>query len=461
MYRLEFDYQTKHDLALNQCKLYMPDLGCGLVFGSESVELTVLSAILGRILPSVELPDMDSFKYLYRDYDGHLQFYQNHYPEDVAYIGMDPDRHLHFSEVWEEFYVQTHLKKKDEILSVMKDFGLSERFFERKISSLSGGEKMRVAIAVAFTQNLPVTVLYGVVPWLDQNGRNILKSWMNHYKDSGRTVLMIEQEYSEYLDFIDHYWFFYGQSLLLSSRATAESHVQNRNCRDTIKKVNHLFSSKKGKLVLECLDLCFDDYPDSFEKRKVPLINDLDFTLSEQEIKVILGDNGSGKSTFLRLLFRMFKPNKGTILLENENIQNIDRKIINEKICFIDQFPENQMIYHTLGECRQQIKDVEIQELFDKIFGYPEKYPVTQLSFHELKILLLLVKANSKTRIILLDEPTWSMDQTLISRFFEVLYLLAEKYCFGVLIITHSLDLMPGLNSVNYLLCNGKLEIVS
>jgi putative ABC transport system ATP-binding protein len=74
----------------------------------------------------------------------------------------------------------------------------------------------------------------------------------------------------------------------------------------------------------------------------VKAANNLNFTIDQGELIVILGPSGSGKSTLLNLLGGLDKPTSGEIIIDNENITNFSDKELTryraKEIGFIFQF---------------------------------------------------------------------------------------------------------------------------
>ena len=60
----------------------------------------------------------------------------------------------------------------------------------------------------------------------------------------------------------------------------------------------------------------------SFSYNQKSFIKDLNIEFKENQITTIIGSNGSGKSTLLMLLSRIYKPQEGTIEIDEQNIWN-------------------------------------------------------------------------------------------------------------------------------------------
>ena len=66
----------------------------------------------------------------------------------------------------------------------------------------------------------------------------------------------------------------------------------------------------------------------SFTYEKQEVMKDVSFKIKPKSFTAIVGKSGSGKSTIFRLLLRLYKANKGEILLDNENIYNYSKEVI-------------------------------------------------------------------------------------------------------------------------------------
>lgn len=68
-----------------------------------------------------------------------------------------------------------------------------------------------------------------------------------------------------------------------------------------------------------------------------PIIEDLHLHIPKGKITVLIGSNGCGKSTILRTLARLLKPNTGSILLAGEEIAHISTKEIARRMSILPQ----------------------------------------------------------------------------------------------------------------------------
>jgi iron complex transport system ATP-binding protein len=67
------------------------------------------------------------------------------------------------------------------------------------------------------------------------------------------------------------------------------------------------------------------------------ILKDIAFSIKEASICTILGPNGSGKSTLIKVLDKLLKPQKGTVLIENQNIDKLSLRVVAQKIAYLPQ----------------------------------------------------------------------------------------------------------------------------
>ncbi|MEF8917611.1 MAG: ABC transporter ATP-binding protein, partial [Candidatus Bipolaricaulota bacterium] len=74
-----------------------------------------------------------------------------------------------------------------------------------------------------------------------------------------------------------------------------------------------------------------------FSYNSVPVLENLNFRIDSGEILAIVGPNASGKTTLLKCMNRTLKPNRGTVLIDDERLDNLDKKDIAKKMGHVPQ----------------------------------------------------------------------------------------------------------------------------
>ncbi|XP_061347450.1 ABC transporter B family member 25, mitochondrial isoform X2 [Gastrolobium bilobum] len=155
----------------------------------------------------------------------------------------------------------------------------------------------------------------------------------------------------------------------------------------------------------------------------------------------IVGTSGSGKSTVLRLLFRFFDPQSGSIMIDGQDIREVTLESLRKSIGVVPQDTVlfNDTIFHNIHYGRLSATKEEVYEaarraaIHDTIMNFPEKYSTVvgerglKLSGGE-KQRVALARAFLKAPAILLcDEATSALDSTTEAEILSALKSLANN----------------------------------
>lgn len=193
-----------------------------------------------------------------------------------------------------------------------------------------------------------------------------------------------------------------------------------------------------------------------FQYRKEdPLFEGLSIKIKEKEWFGIIGPNGSGKTTLLKLMAGLLRPQKGTIILFNNNLFSLTPK---ERARFIGYFPQESFFIfdYTVKEIvlmgrnpyikwfsRVNKKDTEIvekaMELTETIKFKDKK--ISELSSGERKRVILARILAQEPKVLLLDEFTTHLDISYQIEFINLLKRLRETKDLTIIFLTHDLNL--------------------
>lgn len=214
-----------------------------------------------------------------------------------------------------------------------------------------------------------------------------------------------------------------------------------------------------GKISFENVDFYYTD-------EKYTLKN-LSFTVNKGEKVAFIGLNGSGKSTILYLLLRMYDPNSGNILFDGVNIKDIELEsyrdlfsVMSQRIYLLnDSIRNNIDIYHELtGNEIDEL--VNITDLKSYITTLPDGidsnvgYNGTKLSGGEKQKIALARSFGKKSKILILDEATSSFDvkaESLLNDYIQ----RTKKYDY-VFIVTHRLEILKNVDKI-FVIENGEI----
>lgn len=190
------------------------------------------------------------------------------------------------------------------------------------------------------------------------------------------------------------------------------------------------------------------------------ILSDVTFTVTEGEFIGIIGPNGGGKTTLLKLIMGLLKPKNGTINLLGDTPEKALSKIsyVPQNLSFDRKFPisiEELVLSGLLSqlpwygmyskkqhqEARKAIKMMGLSGLETRSLG--------TLSGGQMQRALIARALVSKPQLLLLDEPTANIDSQAEAEIYSLLHKLAGEVT--ILMVTH--DLKTSIEQVDRVLC--------
>jgi phospholipid/cholesterol/gamma-HCH transport system ATP-binding protein len=184
------------------------------------------------------------------------------------------------------------------------------------------------------------------------------------------------------------------------------------------------------------------------------VLTDVSFEVAAGETKVILGGSGSGKTTILRVILGLFRPDRGSVTIDGEDISTLpERRLphIRQKMAMVfqgaalfDSLTVRENVGYRLGEqgrlsdeaieliVRQSLQFVGLEDSIDNM--------PADLSGGMRKRVGIARALASGAKIILYDEPTAGLDPI---NAYAICHLLTQLKTKGVtqVVVTHDLDL--------------------
>ena len=205
----------------------------------------------------------------------------------------------------------------------------------------------------------------------------------------------------------------------------------------------------------------------SFNYDSVNVINDISFNIKEGDIVCILGESGSGKSTILRLLAGLEKPNKGFIKINNQLVVNDNHFILPEDreigVVFQDYalFPHMTVAENILFGIKNKSKKYKKDKLLEllNLIGlsdYQSKYP-HQLSGGQQQRIALARALAIEPALVVMDEPFSSLDANLQSRIRSDLQKIIKKTGTTSIFVSHDKDDALSIADKTIILKDGKI----
>ena len=250
-----------------------------------------------------------------------------------------------------------------------------------------------------------------------------------------------------------------------------------------IKKINNI---KNGKI--EFRNLLFKYKISNREniKKKI-ILNNFNLIINPNEKIGIMGKSGSGKSTLMKILIKFYKVDKGKVLIDNTNINNIDTKYLRDNITYINQNTQlfdNSIYYNILygsndlnltqspipspspspsynlsnmvrikksekDKIDEILKKYDLYSIYNKLPNHlnTEAGPRgTNLSLGMQKVSIILRGILKSSKIIIFDEPLAGLDQKTREKIIKL--IINESKNKTLLIITHDKEIIPFMDRV-------------
>jgi len=179
---------------------------------------------------------------------------------------------------------------------------------------------------------------------------------------------------------------------------------------------------------------------------------DINLTVHEKDFMAVIGPNGGGKSTLLKAILGLVKPSEGTIKVMGQSPDKLSKPIgyVPQSSKFDKQFPINVSDAILMGRLPKGLKpfhryssrDKDIaKSLMEKLEIYDLKdRQIGQLSGGQLQRVLIARALAAEPDILLLDEPTASVDAASKAQIFDVLKQLNESIT--VIVVTHDMGVV-------------------
>ena len=361
----------------------------------------------------------------------------------------------------------------------------------RRISTLSGGEKQRVAIASVLTLQPQVLVLDEPTSQLDpQAAEEVLTALQKLNTDLGLTIILSEHRLERVVQYADRMIYFpgEGQSPLTGS---PQQVLQQIDLLPPLLQLGKALGWTPLPLTIKdarreigglhlrppALGLAPPAYPEAGSGASDILIRDLwyaynghpalrgiNLEIKRGEFVALMGRNGSGKTTLLKHLVGLLQPSRGTVRVRDMDTRETTIEDLIGTVGYVPQNPNALLFADTVSEelaftrRSHNLPESDPTELLRRlgIEQHADRYP-RDLSVGERQRVALASILAAEPQIILLDEPTRGVDY--LQKQALVRYLQGERAKGRtVLLSTHDVELAA--ESVDRVIILGDGEIV-
>lgn len=203
----------------------------------------------------------------------------------------------------------------------------------------------------------------------------------------------------------------------------------------------------------------------------VPVLDEINIELKKGKIAAFIGGSGCGKSSLVKMILRLYSPQKGNIWINGQKIQDIAIDSLRNRIAFVAQdslfFNGSIMDNLKMGKVLDDGKLIEyskLLDLYDEIMCLPEQWETelnagtSNLSGGQKKRLDVLRALLKESDVIIFDESTASIDVERRKRLFEILEKIKQEKI--IIFITHNIEECVHFDSI-YAVKNKKVSSIN
>jgi energy-coupling factor transport system ATP-binding protein len=352
---------------------------------------------------------------------------------------------------------------------------------DRRLDTLSGGEKQRVAIAAALTLRPRVLALDEPTSQLDpQSAEEVLQALVSLNRDLGLTVVLAEQRLERIVPHTDQLIYLplangnghNGSGVLSGSPREVLEHIDLTPPLVALGKAMGWdplpLTVKEGRAHASALtvplrpaampsqagafsgDALLRVHGAQFAYNGKPVLQGASLTVQPGELVVLMGRNGSGKTTLLKCIAGLLRPQRGSIELEGDQLVGQETAEICRRVGYLPQDPDTLLFADTVAD------ELEVTLRNHDIAAHPPVSPEQllarlglarvgsayprDLSVGQRQRVALGAVTVTRPRVLILDEPTRGMDYHAKQELVRLLHEWQAEGT-GILLVTHDVEL--------------------
>jgi energy-coupling factor transporter ATP-binding protein EcfA2 len=313
-----------------------------------------------------------------------------------------------------------------------------------KTKTLSGGQKQRLITASILAMEQKIIILDEPLANLDTHTAHILLKALRNLANSGYAVLIVEHRLDVVKNYIDKVMRIENKQLFTSTD------INDLN--SGIKTIPHADGSLPGEVLIKGEKLFF-----AAGDRNI--IDGLDIEIRARERIVLLGENGCGKTTLMRMLARLNKPNDGALSQTITKSKKANSKWFS-KVGYVYQNPTYQLFMPTLlSEISFKAKSEEMARKMINAFGLSgleQRHPQSLSEGQKRRASIAAVCASEPT-VLFLDEPTVGQDYKNLCKTVETVNKINKNLGTAIVTVTHDKRCAGALADRVLIMENGKI----
>lgn len=314
-----------------------------------------------------------------------------------------------------------------------------------KTKTLSGGQKQRLITASTLAMEQKIIILDEPLANLDTHTAHILLKALRDLANSGYAVLIVEHRLDVVKNYIDKVMRIENKQLFIST--------DKNGLNSGIKTIPHADGFLPGEVLIKGEKLFF-----AAGDRNI--IDGLDIEIRAGERIVLLGENGCGKTTLMRILARLIKPSDGMLSQTITKSKKANSKWFS-KVGYVYQNPTYQLFMPTLlSEISFKAKSEETAREMINTFGLSgleQRHPQSLSEGQKRRASIAAVCASEPT-VLFLDEPTVGQDYENLCKTVETVNKINKNLGTAIVTVTHDKRCAGALADRVLIMENGKIS---
>ena len=203
----------------------------------------------------------------------------------------------------------------------------------------------------------------------------------------------------------------------------------------------------------------------TLKKKSKQVLTNINVSFHQGDLVALVGNNGAGKSSLIKLIVGIVKPNKGDVIVQGMNTSKASPEKLSDTVSYVYQNPEEMFINDSVR------KDIEYYLKVRKVPNYEEvidqlveDFSLVDIQHHDARLLSggqqrrasLAIGAAMNPSVILLDEPTANLDIATKKQMIHMLTKL-RQHVQTVIVATHDMQLVSEWSNRVIVMNQGKI----
>lgn len=432
---VSFTYKNSKNKVLDSVNFKINKGECILLTGVSGSGKSTLIHLMNGLIPTLYEGQLEG-EILFKNKDlKDIESYN--ISKNIGYVSQDPRGHFFTTNTTSElvFSMENYgiplneMKKKySQLVKVLE----LEKLVDKNIIYISSGERQKIAIGCSLSLEPEIIILDEPSSNLDFYMTKKLKQLIEKLKTKGYTIIIAEHRMYYIQDLIDRVFVINNGKVIEKTISDLKSNneIPLRSL-DIFNLELENISSKNKELLMEINNITYKD-----------ILTNITTTIYKGDVIGLIGKNGVGKTTLLRLLSNIIKPDKGKVVgkvIPFLVMQDMDYQFFTEAV-------ESEMKF---GDADIDLEKINSLLMKLGLTEYKDKIPF-ELSGGQKQRLLIAISALANVNLLMFDEPTSGLDYVNMTKVSGILKDLSKNS--ALIVATHDIEfLYKTCNRVIYL----------